>query len=360
MAAEAFGKIDGERAAGLVNALLSWYDKNKRDLPWRESADPYHVWVSEIMAQQTRIAALLPYYERFMALFPTVRTLARAETSDVLKAWEGLGYYARAHNLHDAAKIVVNEYGGEMPRTERGLLSLPGVGDYTAGAILSIAFGQAAPALDGNALRVLARLANCDADITRASTKAAAKAALESMMPAGRTGAFTQSLMEVGALVCVPKTPACEVCPLTAFCLGLAVGRQRMLPVRPPSRKQKRLDKTVLLIVDREGRALMRRRTEKLLRGLWAFYMADGRLDEEQAAAHVMELGFRCGKPRAVGGVCFAFTHLVWDMEGFAFLAENNAPPEGYAFVDAGGPEGVAVPAAHRFFLEQMELLKIH
>ena len=197
--------IDPERAENITKSLLNWYDESKRDLPWRHTHDPYAVWISEIMAQQTRIAYLLSYYDRFMNRFPTIRSLAEACEDDVLKAWEGLGYYTRAGNLQKAARKIVADFSGKLPRTKKELLTLPGIGDYTAGAILSIAYGIPVPAVDGNVLRVYARLENNDANILLPQTKKQAANFVAALMPPERAGCFTQALMELGALVCLPK-----------------------------------------------------------------------------------------------------------------------------------------------------------
>jgi A/G-specific adenine glycosylase len=198
----------------LASRLLSWYDKNKRSLPWRDHPNPYAVWVSEVMLQQTRVEAVLPYCARWMRLFPDVRTLAAASEQDVLNAWEGLGYYSRARNLHKAAKVIVSQYDAEIPQTVEDLRKLPGIGRYTAGAIASIAFGKDAPALDGNIKRVYARLFDIEIPVDSPAGEKILWDLADENLPKGRAGDYNQALMDLGAIICVPKNPRCLICPL--------------------------------------------------------------------------------------------------------------------------------------------------
>ncbi len=250
--------MDEQRACDITRSLLNWYDQNKRDLPWRHSQEPYGIWISEIMAQQTRITALLPYYRRFMKQFPTVEALAAADESEVLKAWEGLGYYARAKNLQKAAQIIVSFFSGEIPSSLEELIALPGIGEYTAGAILSIAFGLPFPAVDGNVLRVYSRVEKSELDIALPPAKASAKQFISSLMPSERTGSFTQALMELGALICVPRTPLCEACPLAELCCARLEGLTGELPVKSAKKPPKSEDKTILVICGPDGQILVR------------------------------------------------------------------------------------------------------
>ena len=213
--------------------LLSWFDANKRDLPWRESKprNPYHVWVSEIMLQQTRTEAVKPYYESWMARFPTIKDLADADEQDVLHQWQGLGYYSRARNLHKAAREMEEKYGSEMPDTADEVRALPGIGDYTAGAILSIAFGKKEPAVDGNVLRVYARLYGIEDDVLKTAGRKKIRTLCEETIPE-RAGDFNEALMDLGANVCIPKRPRCSMCPLSSYCRALKEGREEELPVR--------------------------------------------------------------------------------------------------------------------------------
>ncbi|MCL2747345.1 MAG: A/G-specific adenine glycosylase [Oscillospiraceae bacterium] len=323
----------------LRDALLSWYRAAGRKLVFRDARDPYAIWVSEVMAQQTRITALLPYYERFMRAYPDVASLAGASEHDVLKMWEGLGYYSRARSLHGAARIVNDHYGGRVPDTWDALRRLPGVGDYTAGAILSIAFGRRCPAVDGNVLRVWARLHGDDTDISLPAARRAAASWVSDLMPEDSPGDMTQALMDLGALICAPKSPRCGECPVAGLCAAWATGRQGSLPVRPPKKAQRREHRAVLMVFDPAGQVLMRRRHEALLRGMWEF---------PPAPPHGMDLLSRtpCGTAR------HTFTHIIWEMEGFLCQAAPSraALPEGWVWANADRFATLAVPSAFRAF----------
>ncbi len=252
--------------------LLAWWDKGHAALPWRGSGDPYAIWVSEIMLQQTQIATVLPYYERWMQRFPTVEALAVASIDEVLKLWEGLGYYSRARNFHAAAQTVVEEYEGRIPETVPELMKLKGIGRYTAGAIASIAFDQPAPVLDGNVIRVLSRLYDMAEDVTLTATKRQLWQTAETLVPQQRAGAYNQALMELGQTVCLSTAPKCHECPLAARCLAKARGTQLERPVRPPRRKTPHYEVTAGIIWREDGRFLIAQRPfEGLLGGLWEF-----------------------------------------------------------------------------------------
>jgi A/G-specific adenine glycosylase len=255
--------------------LLDWYQRHKRALPWRGIADPYRVWISEIMLQQTQVETVKPYYERWLARFPTVQVLAGAPLQNVLAAWEGLGYYSRAHNLHRAAKMVVAELGGELPGTVAGLLALPGIGRYTAGAIASIAFGADAAVLDGNVKRVLARAFDFRSDVKSPAGAKALWTLAESLVPRGRAGDYNQALMDLGATVCTPRAPACPICPERGLCAARRLGVQLQRPVRPARRA--RPERVYAAgVVRKAGRVLLgQRSTDELLGGLWAFPAAE-------------------------------------------------------------------------------------
>ncbi len=261
----------------IAPALLAWWDAGHADLPWRRTRDPYAVWVAEIMLQQTQITTVIPYYERWMARFPTVEEVAAALLDDVLKQWEGLGYYTRARNLHAAARVVVREYGGVLPRDVSGLLKLPGIGRYTAGAIASIAFDTRAPILDGNVIRVLSRVYDVEEDVTLPATRAHLWRLAETVLPDERPGDFNQALMEVGQQICLPQNPRCLICPLHSLCLARQRGTQPDRPVRPPRKHTPHYDVVAAVIWEdgapsREGRFLIARRPlDGLLGGLWEF-----------------------------------------------------------------------------------------
>jgi len=333
----------------MIEALLQWFAANKRDLPWRRTTEPYFIWLSEIMAQQTRIAALLPYYARFVERFPDVFALARAEEAEVLKCWEGLGYYSRARFLHRTARIVVAECGGVFPQNAGALRKLPGIGDYTAGAIASICYQEKVPAVDGNVLRVFARLRSDDADVSLPETKKALTAHLLTMMP-DDAGAFNQALMELGALVCVPGNPRCGECPVAAFCEAKKTGREVDLPVKAKKAPRKIVDVLVLLVMNRQGEILVRRRTERLLQGLWEYVLAEG---QELTEAVLSALGLSCTVTEPLGNAVHVFTHLEWHMTGFRCQVDAIAAPEGYEFVPLPVLAGLVLPSALSYYTKQ-------
>lgn len=268
-------EVSGHNAnasTNLTTDLLSWYADGRRDLPWRRTRNPYHIWVAEVMLQQTQVTTVIPYYERFLAHFPTVEALAAASLDEVLKLWEGLGYYARARHLHAASRQVVSELDSRIPDTMDGLLALPGIGRYTAGAILSIANGQDVPAPDGNVRRVLSRLFAIDEDVTRGAGQRRLWQVAESLLPPGRAGDFNQALMDLGATVCTPRTPSCHACPLAAHCRAHRLGREEDLPVHRSRRPSPHYEVAAGVVWNGQGRFLIAQRPpEGLLGGLWEF-----------------------------------------------------------------------------------------
>jgi A/G-specific adenine glycosylase len=256
----------------LHDALLTWFDSNQADLPWRRNRTPYMVWLSEIMLQQTQVATVIPYYERFLARFPSVEALAAASLDEVLKLWEGLGYYSRARNLHRAAQVVAGDWSGEFPASVEDLMKLPGVGRYTAGAIASLALGLDAPVLDGNVIRVLTRLFDLTDDVTQSAARRALWALAEEVLPTGRAGPWNEGLMELGRLICTPRSPRCAICPLAEYCLAWARGTQEERPVRSPRKKTPHFDVTAGVIWGAEGCLLIAQRPlDGMLGGLWEF-----------------------------------------------------------------------------------------
>lgn len=301
-----------------VGGLLGWFAANARDLPWRRTTDPYRIWVSEIMLQQTRVEAVKPYYERFLAAFPTLRDLAAAPEERLLKLWEGLGYYSRARNLQKAARAVVEQYGGKMPADEEKLRKLPGIGDYTAGAIASIAFGIRAPAVDGNVLRVLSRFCGSDADIALPETKKRWNELLRPVIPVD-AGSFNQSLIELGATVCVPNgEPQCARCPLAHWCVALRDGLTDRLPVKA-AKKARRIELlTVLLIRDGDRTALHKRAAKGLLAGLYELPNLPGHLSAEELPNRIRGMGFEPLRVTPLESAKHIFTHIEWHMIGYA------------------------------------------
>jgi len=330
--------------------LLAWHDRNARDLPWRGERDPYRIWISEIMLQQTTTQTVKGYYERFLAAFPTVEALADAPEQAVLKLWEGLGYYSRARNMHRAAKRVARELGGRLPDTAEGLRALPGVGEYTAGAVASMAYGRRELAMDGNLVRVLARLTAESGCVGEAAVKRRLRAAGAALIDADRPGDFNQAMMGLGRLVCLPGRPKCEACPVAAHCAAHARGLAGQLPVMPP-KAAKRTERRGVALVFRGGRVLVRRRPAGgLLGGLWEFPNFPDATDEASLAECLEELGVSVGAGRRAGAASHVFTHLVWKMEGWIFAANALPEAEDLRAVDAAGLAALPMPTAMRCF----------
>ncbi len=322
--------------------LLEWYRDHARTLPWRSDPTPYHVWVSEIMLQQTRVAAVLDYYRRFLEALPTVEALAAVEEDRLMKLWQGLGYYNRARNLQKAARQIVEERGGRFPETYEGLLELSGVGEYTAGAIASIAFGVPVPAVDGNVLRVVARITGDSGDITRPETKSRMRAALLDVLPRTMPGDFNQALMELGATVCLPNgAPLCGQCPARAFCAAYLQDRTEALPVKAPKGERRVEERTVFLIF-RAGRVALRRRPGRgLLAGLWEYPN-----ERSPAACPVEALGLEAGPAGK-----HIFSHIEWRMTSVIVQAAGEELPEGWVWAgEADLRTEYAVPNAFRAF----------
>ena len=344
--------MDTEILTELPQVLLPWYRENRRDLPWRGTKDPYPIWLSEIMLQQTRVEAVKGYYARFLAAVPTVEALAVCDDDALHKLWEGLGYYSRVRNLKKAAGVIVSEYGGRFPEEYDKVLALPGIGGYTAGAICSIAFGQRTPAVDGNVLRVVARLLDDDTPIDLPAQKKAVQEALKEIYPR-EAGDFTQALMELGATVCGPnKAPDCGCCPCRDFCRGYQRGRAAQLPARLPKREKKPEAKTVF-ILSCEGRFALEKRPDKgLLAGLWQFPNVPGKLETDGALAAVEEMGLH---PREILRQVerkHIFTHIIWDMRGVYIEVSET----GGSFQWLTGEEldsQAALPTAFRQFREE-------
>ena len=318
---------DKRRAGFLARPLLEWYGKNARDLPWRRDVSPYRVWVSEIMLQQTRVEAVIPYYERFLRRLPDVTALAQAPEETLHKLWEGLGYYSRVRNLQKAARQVVEQYGGRIPGSYEEPLKLAGIGDYTAGAIASIAFGLRVPAVDGNVLRVFSRLTDCREDVTVPAVKTAFRQLVESSLPEERVGDYNQSLMELGATVCLPNgEPACLFCPVRELCLGFARGTYRELPVKPPKKERRGEKKTMLLLAGPAGVLLEKRPDRGLLAGLWGFPELEGWHEKEELCRLLKGEGISFSSCRRAGESRHVFTHREWDME--TWIVKDAAVPE--------------------------------
>ena len=304
--------------SGIVNPLLNWYAGHARVLPWREEPTPYRVWISEIMLQQTRVEAAKSYFERFTAELPDITTLAQAPEAQLLKLWEGLGYYSRVRNLHKAAQLVVSDYGGRLPSEPEELIRLPGIGAYTAGAIASIAYGKSSPAVDGNVLRVIARVTASTENISDTAVKRGIEQQLKAIYPAEHAGDFTQALMELGALICLPNgSPKCGDCPLQALCAAHKQGIEEELPVKQAKKARKIEHRTVFLILCREKAAIQKRPDKGLLAGLWEFPSADGVLSPQQTENLLKTWGLVPLNIARLPPSNHIFTHIEWHMNGF-------------------------------------------
>ena len=350
---------DREVLAQLPELLLQWYDGSARILPWRENPTPYRVWVSEIMLQQTRVEAVKPYYERFLSAFPTVKDLAEAPVERVLKMWEGLGYYNRVRNLQKGAQVVMERYGGEVPASFEELRSLPGIGDYTAGAIASIAFQIAVPAVDGNVLRVISRVLCRRDNILDGKVKKGMEQEIREILPQ-RVGDFNQSLMELGAMICLPGgPPKCLLCPLREICRGYAKGVAQELPVKDKPKPRKKEERTIFLLVSKTGRLALWKRPEKgLLAGLWELPGVEGKLSQEQGNAFLKEQGIEKAALSPGPKAKHIFSHVEWHMTCWVGKTIEEVP----GFIWASGRElreAYALPSAFKAYFSLIgELLE--
>ncbi len=335
-----------------VFPLLQWYQEHARVLPWRSDPTPYRVWVSEIMLQQTRVAAVIGYFERFMTALPTIGALAQADEDQLMKLWQGLGYYNRARNLQKAARQILERHGGEMPADYDQIRALAGIGDYTAGAIASIAFGIPVPAVDGNVLRVLARVLGSQRDIARQDTKDAARALLLQVIPQDCPGQFNQALMELGATVCLPNgAPLCDRCPVRELCTARREDKTGLLPVKAPKKGRRMEERTVYLIFHGGKVALRRRPGRGLLAGLWEYPNELSQRQDPLADWHITPL---CREPAGAGK--HIFTHIEWHMRALAVDAAGPELPEGWVWAGRRELEQVyAVPNAFQSFRSAVE-----
>lgn len=333
--------------------LLAWYDAHRRNLPWREDPTPYHVWLSEIMLQQTRVEAVREYYARFLAELPDIRALSEADEDTCTKLWEGLGYYSRVRNLRKAAIVIEQEYGGVMPGTRKELAKLPGIGDYTSAAIASIAFGEQVPAVDGNLQRIFARRTACGDEMGTPAVREKAEAFFQERIPANRPGDYNQALMDLGAMICQPNgVPKCADCPWEGDCLARSEGRETAFPV-PKQKKEKRVEERTVLLVRTEDRVLIRRREETgLLAGLFEFPNEAGHLTEKEAEAVLLQNGQLPLSVRSLPPARHVFTHLVWEMTGYEIRIRTPREgdpclPEGEKLVPLAEAAAVyAIPSA--------------
>ena len=336
-----------ENLNALTAPLLAWYDLNGRDLPWRSVVTPYRTWISEIMLQQTRVGAVIPYFARFMDELPDVSALAAVSEERLFKLWEGLGYYSRARNLQRAAKLVVSNFGGALPQTYGALLTLPGIGAYTAAAIASINFGEPVAAVDGNLLRVAARVSGCADDIMDAKVRKQFTAHLNDAIDPERPGAYNQAMMDLGATVCLPNgAPKCEVCPARTMCEAYKNGLTEVLPVRA-RKKVRRIEERTVLLLFQNGRVALRKRAGTgLLAGLWEFPNVPESLDEAGALLALARLGLSAPSAEAAGRAKHIFTHIEWDMQGY--FADVSGENDDLFWADAAAFDVLALPTAFK------------
>lgn len=333
-------------------ALLAWHDRHARDLPWCGESDPYRIWISEIMLQQTRTETVAGYYHAFLKAFPDVFALAEASQEQVFKRWEGLGYYSRARNLHKAAKIVAHEMDGQFPDTAEGLRKLPGIGDYTAGAIASIAFHRRELAMDGNVTRALSRLTAQTGCVGVAGVRRALKAEGTALMTDRRPGDFNQAMMGLGNMVCVPGRPKCAECPVREFCKAKRQGIQETLPVLPAKPEKKEIPVGVALVF-LEGRVLLvRRPDEGLLAQMWAFPAFEEARTEQEVREALSEIGVDAGRGSRLVPAKHVFTHRVWNMKGYAYQAKSVRENETCRLVSREEMNQAALPTALKAYRE--------
>lgn len=340
-----------------TQTILSWYDQGHRDLPWRRTQDPYRIWISEIMLQQTRAETVVSYYERFLARYPTVQDLASAPEEELLKAWEGLGYYSRARSLQKAAKEIVARYGGQLPADLEKLRALPGIGDYTAGAIASIAFGIPAAAVDGNVERVLCRWDAIKDEVGTPAVRRQIAARAQALVPPDRPGAFANAMMEMGATMCTPKNPKCLLCPVREGCMGFAQGIAQELPHKA-KKKAQRVENRAVLLVFCDNRVLIVKRQEKLLGGLFVFPDVLEESDPARLCQALEALGIRAAYDEKLGHARHVFTHLIWEMDVHAVVADEMTQVPGGQWVSrqelAALPLPTAVKAARQWAMERL------
>lgn len=339
----------------IVTPLLRWYDDHARVLPWREEPSPYRVWVSEIMLQQTRVEAVKPYFERFIKELPTIRALAEVPEDRLMKLWEGLGYYNRVRNMQRAARELTQEYDGQMPADFERIQKLPGIGSYTAGAIASIAFGVPRPAVDGNVLRVLSRVQKNYEDIMKQSVRKRFEEQVQAVIPEDRAGDFNQSLIELGAIVCVPNgAPKCEECPLRELCRAHADGVELELPKKTLPKKRRIEERTVLVLLSDNKAALKKRPPKGLLAGLYELPNLEGHYDSREILDYVKDLGLSPIRIQPLPEAKHIFSHIEWHMAGYAVkIEEPDQEPEGFFFVEkAQMEENYSIPSAFGAYTE--------
>lgn len=349
-----------ERLRAVEKPLLAWYASRARKLPWREDPKPYRVWISEIMLQQTRVEAVRPFFEQFIKALPKVEDVAVCPEEQLLKLWEGLGYYNRVRNIQKAAVRIVKEYGGRLPADYEKLKELPGIGNYTAGAVASIAYDLPVPAVDGNVLRVYTRIMEDDSDILKQSVKTKVEKEFLKVMPGSRSGTFNQALMELGAMICVPNgAPKCGVCPVAEYCQARVHGTVLNLPVKKKRQERRKEEKTVLVLRDGERVAIRKRPAKGLLAGMYELPNLEGYLSEEEILAWVENQDLIPLQIVPLIDAKHIFSHVEWDMKGYlirvAALEESADPKMIFAEISEVEKE-YPIPAAFQAYAEQIQM----
>ncbi|KAB7704136.1 A/G-specific adenine glycosylase [Bacillus aerolatus] len=347
--------IEKVNTAQFQRDLLNWYEEEKRDLPWRKDQDPYKIWVSEIMLQQTRVDTVIPYFERFIDQFPTIETLAEAEEEAVLKAWEGLGYYSRVRNLQAAVREVHEQYGGQVPNTKEEISSLKGVGPYTSGAILSIAYGIAEPAVDGNVMRVISRILSIWEDIAKASSRKVFEEAIRQMISKEDPSSFNQALMELGALICTPTSPSCLLCPVREHCGAFHEGAVLELPVKTKKKNMRHVHLAAAVLTTEKDEVIIQKRPESgLLANLWEFPntelsgMGNPKVELELFLKNEYGLDVSL-EPESFAKIQHVFSHLTWDIDVYKGSIPADRPQkERSLLVQAGEVEEYAFSVSHQ------------
>ena len=352
-----------EKMAGnlnnIVQPLLEWYRDNRRQLPWRDQNNAYYTWVSEIMLQQTRVEAVKPYFKRFIGELPDIQALAACPEEKLMKLWEGLGYYNRVRNMQLAAQTVVSTYGGKLPASYKQLLELKGIGNYTAGAIASIAYQIPVPAVDGNVLRVLSRITEDRQDIMKQSVRRQAEEKLQEVIPQECPGDFNQAMMELGAVVCVPNGPArCEDCPIAKFCLAYQHGIVEELPVKAPKKQRSLENRTVLVIQDGEKTVIQKRPKKGLLAGLYELPNLDGHLSRDEVLAEVERMQLEPLYIEKLPDAKHVFSHIEWRMTGYLIRVASLDTDREMPFIFAEKKQSerqYAIPSAFRAYVKYMK-----
>lgn len=337
--------------------LINWFQSEQRELPWRADKDPYKVWVSEIMLQQTKVDTVIPYFLNFIDKFPTVTSLAGADEQEVLKAWEGLGYYSRARNLQQAVREVAATYGGEVPNTPVELGALKGIGPYTKGAILSIAYNIAEPAVDGNVMRVLSRILRIEEDIAKPKTRRIFENVVNRLISQVDPSSFNQGLMELGALVCTPKSPSCMLCPVQSHCIAFRDDVQTQLPIKSKAKKQKRLAYYTFAITNEQGEYVIEQRPETgLLASMWQFPMVlKEEVDQEHLITWIREMyGLSVTYDKKLEPIKHVFSHVIWEIEVIHFHLDHKINKSDALFANIVELEKYPFPVPHQKLIAQL------